>query len=1042
MVVGRGPEAELVEKPLIRYLETLGYAYVSPEENETKRLRRNAVFFKEDCIAAIQRINGVERDVAESAFGELERTQDNEQFIQLLRQNTSRQVAGQSDAKTIRFVDFLKPENNTWQVTQQLYVEAQKSRIPDVVVYLNGIPIVVIEAKSPLSSQSKDGEAFEQIKQYERDIPRLFMTNLFNIVTDGRAKSEPLYGATGSPSKFWAVWRDPWPKKESDFHSPFEKGLYCLLEPSRLLDLLSHFIVFERRDNKVIKKMCRFQQYRAVNKMVDRVVDGLQNKGLIWHTQGSGKSLTMVFATLKLKYHHTINHPNLANPNILVLTDRRDLDVQISKTFAACGLPDPLVMRERSAGDNRSAKERLQDTLQSASRGQVVLSTIFLFEGSRQVVKNSVDWIVLVDECHRTQEKDLGAYMRQTLPEARYFGFTGTPVKSNDHDTYQNFGAPGEGYLDKYGIDDAVRDGATVPIRYTSRKAEFEVDDRKIDVVFDTWFSEEAPEVIAELKKRGSKFEYIVKHPRRIELIATDIWAHYRENLMPDGLKAQIVAIDREAVILYKRALDGEIAKHYRSNGKSAAEAEQLANAASVPVYSSSQSDDKPSEDPREQTVREGLRKYALGPDQERALTGDDSAFQKPGEAPYFLIVCNKLLTGFDAPAEAAMYLDNPLKEHSLLQAIARTNRVFNESKKYGLIVDYIGITKKLDEALETYRKEDVGQALLDVSVEYDTLEQTHANVMDWVGRVKRSNGPDKNQRSEYYELQKVIGTVDEWFRFRMSALAFIRAYETVSPDPVILRYTADFKWIVAALKFLAVVFEKEDSIDIRRFSGKIRNMIQEQLEVTGVKTLCKLRSITDPDFWRDFEAGPETHDEIEMRTVAARKAAELKRAVDDKMAENPVANEPFSKRVLELLRKYDEGLFSAAELIKEAEAACRDQQEKEKEFESLDISALAFGILGILRQQDLQSAEETSSNRTPDAPNKTSETDSRIMVLATEIAGFYERTFAGWSQKDSVCKELRRNSRIALHGARLFDKKAVKALPETIESFVMRHLR
>ncbi len=197
---------------------------------------------------------------------------------------------------------------------------------------------VVIEAKSPVNVKDKSGEAFEQIRQYERDIPRLFFSNVFNIVTDG---SLVLYGATGSGSKYFACWRDPWPKVEGDFPDPLAKGLWCLLEPSRLLDMIAHYVVFEKTETGTIKKICRYQQFRAVNRIVDRVIEGKHGQGLIWHTQGSGKSLTMVFAALKLKTHRTIQSERLTNPNILVLTDRVDLHSQISGTFVACGLPNP-----------------------------------------------------------------------------------------------------------------------------------------------------------------------------------------------------------------------------------------------------------------------------------------------------------------------------------------------------------------------------------------------------------------------------------------------------------------------------------------------------------------------------------------------------------------------------------------------------------------------------------------------------------------------------------------------------------------------------
>ena len=302
-------------------------------------------------------------------------------------------------------------------------------------------------------------------------------------------------------------------------------------------DILAHFIVFERNreTGEVVKKMCRYQQYRAVNK----IVEGKHRRGLVWDTQGSGKSLTMVFTALKLKTHRTIDHPWLANPNLLVLTDRIQLDDQLSRTFAACGVRNPKQIKRSS---------KLAAELHSNKHGLTLLSMIFKFQGSVTEVANGEDWILLVDECHRTQEKDLGAYMRKTVPNARFFGFTGTPVKKNDRNAYANFGAPGEGYLDRYSIDDAVADGATVPIRYTGRKTEWHLEGREIDILFDQTFSDLPEEEIEQIKKSGATFARLAKHGERAALLAYDMWTHYREHAWPDGFKAQVACLDRGGV--------------------------------------------------------------------------------------------------------------------------------------------------------------------------------------------------------------------------------------------------------------------------------------------------------------------------------------------------------------------------------------------------------------------------------------------------------------------------------------------------------------
>ena len=767
-------EYTLAEKPTIDGLGKLGYEYLRPSQHDEHRDGENHVILRPILIEAIRRINGVSGDVARAVYSDLLGVTDNEEWTSLLRGNYSRSVPGESTKKTIHLIDFLHPENNTFTVTNQLYVKSQKSRIPDVVAFVNGIPLAVIEAKSPVSGKDKSGEAFEQVKQYEQDIPRLFYSNLLSIVTDG---VHFYYGTTGAPLQHWSAWRDPWPRPDEDFGvDALAKGLWCLLEPSRLLDMLAHFVIFEKREHGVIKKMCRYQQFRAVNKIVDRVADGTHRKGLIWHTQGSGKSLTMAFATLKLKTHRTLVSPELESPNIMVLTDRIDLDDQISKTFEACGLPNPIQIE--SIGD-------LYRLIHSGSAGLTLLSTIFKFENSTRPVPDSENWIVLVDECHRTQEKDLGAFLRATLPEARFFGFTGTPIKKNDKDTYANFGVEGEGYLDKYSIDDAVADGATVPIHYTSRKTEWQIDAAKLDVLFDQWFAGESDERIAEIKKRGISINDLAKHAKRVELIAYDIWEHFKGWAEPDGFKAQIVAIDREAIILYKRALDRVIAEDLREDDLSEEEARKKAAQMSACVYSASQEDSKPSEDPYMDAVRNDLRKYYLDHEAEVEVKTD---FGTKGHPLRFLIVCNKLLTGFDAPIESVMYLDNPLTEHNLLQAIARTNRP-EEKKQNGLIVDYIGVSKKLDEALASYRHEDVKNAMRDMEALRSQLRAAHTEVMALAKGITRGTA---DPRAEYDALVQALGTEDAWFTFRRKGKAFIQAYTALSPDPAVLDYRDD----------------------------------------------------------------------------------------------------------------------------------------------------------------------------------------------------------------------------------------------------------
>lgn len=1033
-----GPEYTLTEKPIILYLQSLGYNWLKPHENPLAREGENHVVLKDLFISQLMEINGITHETAHSVYSEMVNIRDNERWTALLRGDYSRHVPGQKDKKTIRFIDFHDPPRNVFTVTNQFYVEAEKSRRPDVVCFVNGVPLVVIEAKSPVSFKSKMGEAFDQIKQYERDIPRLFYASLFNIITDGKGV---LYGATGSPAAYWGQWKDPFPAKSGEFNGPFEMGLYSLLAPQRLLDILAHFTVFERdeKTSGIIKKVCRYQQFRAVNKITARVLEDRppdERKGLIWHTQGSGKSLTMVFTVLKLKTHLTLSSPVLANPNILVVTDRIDLDEQIARTFTACGLPNPVRV---------GSKEGLLEQIHRKTKGLTLLSTIFKISGSTKPVADSGNWIICTDESHRTQERNLGAFLRATFPDAHFFGFTGTPIQNSDHDTYANFSPRGELYLDKYSIDDAVADGATVPIHYTSRKAEWHLEAQKLDILFDQWFAHLPDDKREELKKKGLSLAALAKHPKRVELIAYDLWTHFLKSAKLDGFKAQIVAIDREAVILYKRALDDLITRQLIEEGVPRQEAEARAGAMSVPVYSPNQEDNKPSEDPHIRGIREDLVRYQLAPGDGKGSRGQKNgaptekevkkAFKIKNRPPWFLIVCSKLLTGFDAPCESVMYLDSPLKEHTLLQAIARTNRVEGPEKQNGLIVDYIGVTKHLKEALSSYRKEDIRNALADLDELRKELEAAHRQVMEYI-TIKRGTDDPK---AEYAALWKKLATLDLWLLYKQKAQGFIKAYEALCPDPHVLKFMGDLKWIAASIPLGTAHFEKEEAPSLENYSGKIREMLEKHLKVTGITTLIKLRRLTDPEFFEEFRTDDKSEEEIER--AAVKKATELKKIIKEKIEENPRRYGPFSQQVQELIARFEQGQLEAADLIKEFEQMARDLNSEETAHKKTGLSQKAYGVYKILQsfQPPAEGPESTHETGGEPKPEYGAEL-SKLKQLAKDIEELYsspQTAPTGWSAKEGLKKELRKLVRRLILPAGLEDWKRI---PKEVEQYAIKH--
>jgi type I restriction enzyme R subunit len=996
-------EYRLAEKPTLEALKVMGYLPLTPEVALAMRGEENQAILKPVFLEALQNLNAISVADAEVIYGDLAVLSDNEEWQRRLRGGYTRKLAGDTQGRSINLIDFLHPERNSFHVVRQFRVKTQRSRIADIVVFVNGIPLVVIEAKSPLKASNTAEEAFEQIKQYERDIPRLFEPNAFNIVTDGVTT---LYGATKAKAQFYAPWPDPFPFETSDFADDLTKDLWCLLEPSRLLDLLAHFIVFEvDPDTKAkIKKVCRYQQFRAVNKAVQRVAGGELKKGLIWHTQGSGKSLTMVFLALKLKTHLTLTAKTLENPNILVLTDRIDLDTQISGTFVACGLPNPT---------QASSVAALREAVAKGGNGQILLSTIFKFQGSKTAIPNSDNWIVLVDECHRTQEKDLGAYLQATLPDARFFGFTGTPIKSDDKDTYARFSVQGEGYLDKYGIDDAVRDGATVPILYEGRKTDWSINAAELDILFDRWFVDLPDDKLKDLKSKGLTLATLAKHPERVRLIAVDIWEHFKQVCQPDGFKAQIVVVDREAIVLMRAALAEVIAADLAKGGVDDAEAQ--ADAMIACVFSKSQEDGKPSEDAYVAEVRGELETHFVDDAAEKAIK---KAFKLYGQQPSFLVVCDKLLTGFDAPIEAVMYLDKPLKEHGLLQAIARTNRTCSIKrldggevvKPHGRIVDYMGVTAHLDEALASYRAEDVANALNDISTLRADLREARARYM----RQKRDMklvGLD--EKAAAYRVRDIIadGLEDDWFELQRLARTFIKVYGELSPDPAILDFTAEVKWAAGFLKVAAQVIDKDQSVDHRSYTGKIRDMLEEHVHATGLSTTIKLRSITDPNFTDDFDAEGKTEEDLVDAFV--RKSAELKRVTRELVDKNPAQYGRFSERVLEIIRRFEEGQIAAAEGLKEYEDLTGGIQAEKGAHADLGMDENAFSILRIM---------EGLVGEEVDHPT--------LQAAAGQIGGIYANAQASqpaWFYMETYRRELKQMVRRVLSDLGVPDAKAIR---------------
>lgn len=579
----------------------------------------------------------------------------NENFMAWLCGEETMPFGPKGEHVPVRLVDAFDPTKNRLTVTNQwIYQAGMVEKRFDVVFVVNGLPLAIGEAKTPMRSAVTWFDGAFQINQiYEKEIPAMFVPNIFSFATEGKLFR---YGSIRMPIEMWGPWRDD--QNQGDGRMEYvQAAVQSMLQPEVVLDIALHFTLFATdKKHRRIKIICRYQQYETTNQIIARVVKGYPKKGLIWHFQGSGKSLLMVFAAQKLRLH-----PQLGNPTVMIVVDRIDLDTQITATFNAADVPNMV---------GCATRQELQ-TLLSQDVRKVLITTIHKFAEAGGRLNERPNIIVMVDEAHRTQEGDLGRKMREALPHAFLFGLTGTPINRADRNTFWAFGADEDeqGYMSRYSFQDSIRDKATLPLHFETPEVRLKIDKAAIDEAYRSITGNLSEQGRDDLAKRAAKMAVLVKNPERIRAVVGHIVTHFRNKVEPNGFKAQVVVFDRECCVLYKKAMD-----------------ELIDPESSAIVMTSAQGD--PSE----------WKQHIRDKDAEEKLL---DCFRDLADPLQFVIVTSKLLTGFDAPILQVMYLDKPMKDHNLLQAICRTNRTFGQEKTHGLIVDYIGIFDDVARALD-----------------------------------------------------------------------------------------------------------------------------------------------------------------------------------------------------------------------------------------------------------------------------------------------------------------------------------------------------
>ena len=795
----------------------------------------------------------------------------NENFTEWLRGEKTMPFGPNGEHVSVRLVDAANPSNNQLVVTNQwVYQVGAIEKRFDVVFVVNGLPLVIGEAKTPTRSSVTwfDG-AFQVNEIYERQVPAMFVPNVFSFATDGKLLR---YGSVRMPIDIWGPWRLQENEPEGSL-ADVQRTVESLLKADVVLDVLQNFTVFATdKKHRRIKIICRYQQYFTTNQLVERVVKGYPKKGLIWHFQGSGKSLLMVFAAQKLRLH-----PKLGNPTVMIVVDRIDLDTQITSTFSAADVPNMIGVESR---------EELQSLLKQDVR-KVLITTIHKFAEADGRLNERSNIIVMVDEAHRTQEGDLGRKMRDALPNAFLFGLTGTPINRTDRNTYWAFGADEDdkGYMSRYSFQDSIRDGATLPLHFEAPEIKLKIDKDAIDEAFKEITGALSEQDRDDLAKRAAKMAVLVKNPERIQAVVQHIVTHYQQKVEPNGFKAQVVVFDRECCVLYKTVMD-----------------ELIGAESSAVVMSGSQYD------PPE------WKEHVRDKDAEEKLL---DRFRSSTDPLKFVIVTSKLLTGFDAPILQVMYLDKPMKDHNLLQAICRTNRTFGQEKSHGLIVDYIGIFDDVARAL-SFDEKAVQRVVSNIDELRKALPVQMQKCLAFFPGVDRTVCgyenlmaaqqclPNNETRDTFGANYNVLGTI----------------WEALSPDPCLSPYEQDYRWLTQVYESVKPP-SGNGKLIWHALGAKTVELINENVHVESVRDDLETL-VLDAQVLEDIlnAADPvKKGREIEIQLIARLR----------KHHGNPKFT-ALGERLEKIREKHEQGFMTSLEFLKEILEVAKDVVEAERE--------------------------------------------------------------------------------------------------------------
>ncbi|MDO4931728.1 MAG: type I restriction endonuclease subunit R [Prevotellaceae bacterium] len=912
-------EEHISKAPALELLQKLGYTYISPDEALAMRGGKTSNVLLEDVLRKqLRELNSIKADgykIVRFSEQNIENgvtamrnvpmeggyLNGNEAVYNMLTLGNTfeESIDGNIKSMTMQYIDWKEPKNNVYHVTEEFVVTRTgtvNTYRPDIVLFVNGIPLVIIECKRPDVKGAEEQAISQHLRNQQDDGIRGLYVYSSLLLAIGNSFGS--YATTGSAANFWGKWHEMFNSNEEELNyrktlleivnkdneeirtpTPQDEYIYNLCRPKRLLELTYHFTLFDAGT----KKLARYQQYFTVKKVVEHVSAIEANKrngGVVWHTQGSGKSLTMVMLAQMIA-------TEIKNPRIVLVTDRTDLDEQITKKFMKCGKD----VRNATTG------KQLVELLESGTDA-IITTVINKFATAVKRIKHPLtdpNIFVLIDEAHRSQYKELAAQMERVLPNACKIAFTGTPLTKGDK-TARTFG----GIIKPvYTINQAVKDQAVRPLLYEGRIAPLSVTEGPIDNFFGYVCEDMSEEQTVDLKKKFSRTDILNQTEQRIYAIATDISNHYAKNWKGTGFKAMLVTPKKRVAILYKKYLD-EIGK---------VTSEVLITAP----------DDREGEETAYGDTQENVKTFWKRMMDEH---GTPKKYQnnlidrfQNHEDPEIIIVVDKLLTGFDEPKVAVMYIDRHLCGHTLLQAVARANRVC-EGKEYGYIIDYYGVLKELDEALGVYADYDeegksvFHDTLTPIDNKIADLPQKSSDLWDMFKTIPNKRDIEayaqslrqEDRRHEFYDRLSAFSSV---LRLALSTKKF---YETTE-EKTIQRYKEDMR-MFAELR-TAVQLRYSDTINYKKYEARIEKLINRHVESDEVRIITKLVNIFDKDnFQKEIDKVVGTAAKAD--TIASRTS----KYITENMDSDPTFYKKLSQLIKETIEAYEQGRLNDNEYL------------------------------------------------------------------------------------------------------------------------------